>query len=471
MSLRLLTAIACTAALAAAGGARGTLVLPPGGPAAPSAGDAAATVFVLTGAGNGHGVGLSQYGALAQARAGRSAADILAFYYPGTRIERRPSQTVRVLLAAAAKTVALSSTAPLRVRDAAGRTLELPAGKTTLGPDLVLPVDGAPTPLAPPLTVTPAAGAFVGVGASTYRGKVEVAPAAAAGRLQVVDVVGLEAYLQGVVPAEVPASWPAAALQAQAVAARSYALATVVEGKPWDLFPDGRSQQYRGAGAETPETTAAVKATAGQTLMFGQTVATALYSSSSGGRTQSGLDAFGLDLPYLRAQADPWDAASPFHAWTPRALTGAEIAGAVGLKTAAVDVTARFSPSGRVAALTVTGADGSTLALAGTEARTRLQLRSTAFHLATLRLAAPLAAATRGTALRLTGVARDAPGGAALEALAADGTWQPVVRKLHVDAAGTFAAVVRPRVTTTYRLSTAGVAGPALTVPVVEAGA
>ena len=286
--------------------------------------------------------------------------------------------------------------------------------------------------------------------------------------LEAIDVVGLEAYVQGVVPGEVPSAWPSAALEAQAIAARSYALATRVKGKTWDLYPDGRSQQYLGAGAETPETTAAVRATAGSVLLFAGAVATTFYSSSSGGRTQSGLDAFGLDVPYLPAQVDPWDAASPFHVWQPRVVTGQQLAKALGLSAPVTDAQARFSPSGRVTALTVTAADGSSLAVAGTEARKRLALRSTAFHLATLRFMTPPAAATPGVAVRLAGVARDA-GAAALERLAPDGTWKTVVRRLPVTVAGTFAAVVRPTQTTTYRLSAAGLPGPVLTIPVVGA--
>lgn len=236
-----------------------------------------------------------------------------------------------------------------------------------------------------------------------------------------------------------------------------------------DLYPDGRSQQYLGAGAETPETTAAVRATSGDVLLYGGAVATTFYSSSSGGRTQSGLDAFGLDVPYLPAQADPWDDASPFHVWQPRLLTGPQLAKALGLSAPAVDVQARFSPSGRVVALTVTAADGSSLAVIGSEARKRLAFRSTAFHLATLRFLTAATAVSPGVPLRLSGVARDAQGGATLERLAADGTWTTVVRRLHVTAAGTFATVVRPTQTTTYRLSASGLPGPVLTIPVVGA--
>jgi len=435
---------------------------PPPSQPAPGGGDA---VFVLTGSGYGHGAGMSQYGAFAQARAGRSVADILGFYYPGTQLGRRsPATKLRVLLAPAAKTLTVSSPADFSVRDATGQSYPLPAGTLTLGPELALTIDGVPEVIAGPLTFVPASGQLLSVGSRPYRGSIEVAQVAAG--LQAVDVVGLDAYLQGVVPSEMPSAWPAAALQAQAIAARSYALAARVQGKAWDLYSDGRSQQYVGAGAETPETTAAVKQTAGRVLLYGGIVATAVYSSSSGGRTQSGRDAFGLDVPYLPLKPDPWDTASPFHAWQPRTITARQLTKALALRAQVTEVQAQFSPSARVVSLTVVTADGSAVAFAGGEVRRRLGLRSTAFHLATLRFLTPPAPMTVGTSLRLTGVARDARQ-ALLERQVADGTWKPVVRRLQVTGAGTFAAVVHPTETTTYRLSASGLPGPALTIPVV----
>jgi stage II sporulation protein D len=459
---------AALAALALAATAGGVL-LPPAGSAPFDGGDGGTTgagaVFVLTGSGYGHGAGMSQYGAFAQARAGRAASDILGFYYPGTQLGHKPATTkLRVLVATGAKTLAVSSTAAFSVRDAEGQSHPLPAGAVTLGSELQVPVDGAPVTLSGPVTFTPGTGQLLSLGGRSYRGAIEVTALPAG--LQAVDVVGLDAYVQSVVPSEMPSTWPAAALQAQAIAARSYALAARVQGKAWDLYSDARSQQYVGAVAETPETTAAVKQTAGRVLLYDGAVATTVYSSSSGGRTQSGLDAFGLDVPYLPGQADPWDSVSPFHTWQPRTITPAQLMKALGLHAPVTDVQARFSPSERVVSLTVGAADGSAVAFAGGEVRRRLALRSTAFHLATLRFITPAAATTPGAALRLAGVARDAEH-AALERRTADGTWTPVVRRLQVTAAGTFAAVVHPTETTTYRLSASGLPGPALTIPVV----
>ena len=139
--------------------------------------------------------------------------------------------------------------------------------------------------------------------------------------LQVIDTVALDQYILGVVPGEMPKEWPAAALQAQAVAARSYALASIVKNRDFDLYADPRSQMYYGVAAESPATTAAVKATKGEILTYGGKVATTFYYSSSGGRTASSEDVFGLVLPYLQSRPDPWDAGSPYHRWEPRSFT------------------------------------------------------------------------------------------------------------------------------------------------------
>jgi len=430
---------------------------------APSDGGA---VFVLTGSGFGHGVGLSQYGARAQALAGKSAADILDFYYPGTTIGTLPSRTVRVLLVQSAATLAVAASVPFTVRDVTGEAYPLPAGTVTIGPDLQVSVNGVQTQLAGPLTFVAPTGSLLSLGGKTYRGKLELSSTGKA--LQAIDVVALDSYVQGVVPGEMPSTWPAPALQAQAIAARSYALASIVKGKPWDLYPDGRSQQYLGASAETPQTTAAVTGTARQVVLYAGKVATTFYSSSSGGRTASAIDTFGLNLAYLPTESDPWDDSSPYHTWAPASYTGQQLAKGLGLKARVVDVTSQMSDSDRVASLVAVAADGSSLELSGGEVRNRLGLRSTAFHLGTLRFLTPGSPASPGTKVLLAGIARDveAP---TLERLGPSGLWVPMVKVLTVQPDGSFSVVVRPKQTTTYRLSASGLPGPALTIAVIGA--
>ena len=468
--LALITVVAAAALAASASamthppnpGGGDTSAATPATPSPPSVPGSA--VFVLTGSGYGHGVGLSQYGAQAQAQAGRTVADILGFYYPGTTLGPSPKTSVRVLLAPAATTLTVSSPAPFTVRDANGASVSLPAGAVQLGPDLQIAADGAPVSLVAPLTFAPGAGALLSLGAKSYRGRIEIFSTGVA--LQAVNVVALDSYVQGVVPGEMPSSWAAAALEAQAVAARSYALASIVKGKPWDLYPDGRSQQYLGAAAETPPTTAAVKATARRVLLYDGKVAIAFYSSSSGGQTTSALDAFGVDVPYLPSQADPWDSASPDHVWPTKSFTGTQLAKALGMRSPVTEVRSQISTSLRVATLVAIAADGSSLELAGAEIRKRLALRSTLFRLGTLRFVTSPSPTTTGTKVRLVGLARDVQA-AVLERLGASGQWLSVVPRLVVQADGSFATVVRPKQTTTYRLSGSGLPGPQLTIPVL----
>src|ERR1022692_3781844 len=142
---------------------------------------ASASQLLIDGAGDGHGVGMSQDGALGYAEHGWSYTAILSHYYTGTAIGQAPANTVIKVLVGS------------KVRDLA-----------------------------------------------------------------------LESYVRGVVSAEMSASWPLAALEAQAVASRTYALTSDAGGAKFDVYSDDRSQVYLGRAAETSRTNTAVAATAGQ---------------------------------------------------------------------------------------------------------------------------------------------------------------------------------------------------------------
>jgi len=119
----------------------------------------------------------------------------------------------------------------------------------------------------------------------------------------------LEDYLKGVVPREMPASWPLEALKAQAVAARTYALRRVNQ-----IIGDTQQFQVYGGFPREPRTSLAVDKTRGQVLFFGNALAETLYSSSNGGFTESNVNVWGgAQLPFLPSQADPFD---PQNGWT-----------------------------------------------------------------------------------------------------------------------------------------------------------
>jgi len=267
-------------------------------------------LFLFSGHGYGHGVGMGQWGAQGYAEQGYTYEQILSAYYPGTTLGETTTTSIRVLLASGKKTLTISSPQPISVEDGDGVDHTLPAGKTTLTPKLQLAVDGGPKQaLAPPLTFSPASGSRLTLG-RVYRGQILVDVPGQ--KLRAINVVPLEQYLYGVVPAEMPSNWLPAALEAQAVAARSYALANRKAAAPFDVYADGRSQAYLGVAAETPAARQAVDLTAGEVLLYGGEVADTLFSSSTGGWTQSAVDAFGgPGQPYLVSIKDPYDTISP----------------------------------------------------------------------------------------------------------------------------------------------------------------
>ena len=286
----------------------------------------AASRLVVKGAGFGHGVGMSQYGAYGFAEKGVGHAEILRHYYTGAQIGRLEGggSRVRVLLKTASRIVFTNagSVAGGRRLDPAQRyrvTRGL-SGAVTLrsasGRDL-----GS---YASPLTITGARGGVQVNGRSghaanngRYRGDLQLR-AATIGGVAAINALGLDDYIRGVVAGEMPSGWPQEALRAQAVAARTYALATSKNGDGFDQYADTRSQVYNGIAGETAPTDEAVAATAGDVVVSDGKPIVTYYFSSSGGRTEDVENAFigAAPAPYLRSVEDPYDAASPRHRWT-----------------------------------------------------------------------------------------------------------------------------------------------------------
>jgi stage II sporulation protein D len=137
------------------------------------------------------------------------------------------------------------------------------------------------------------------------------------GKVALVTTIDVDQYLQGVVPLETPPSWPAAALEAQAIVARTFALARRSASRPYDVQADESDQRWGGVEAEHPASNAAVAATRGRTLTYGGGPAAAFYSACCGGHTaDSGSVWGGVTLPYLRGVADPYCTPAPDYRWT-----------------------------------------------------------------------------------------------------------------------------------------------------------
>src|SRR5438067_6034234 len=415
--------------------------------------------FVVTGHGWGHGVGFSQYGAYGYAQKGVGYAKIILHYFPGTELGDAPVSRVRVLLTSGVATLKIGSTADFRVRDGTGVMHNMSAGTYSLKPDLKLKVDGSDkqSVLPGPLLFQPGAAAL-GL-KHRYRGSIQID--VTAGKLRAINMVGLEQYLYGVVPSEMPFDWLPEALKAQAVVARSYALATRRTGA-FDLYPDTRSQVYLGIEHEKPSTNAAVDATAGKVVLYQGEVAKTYFFSTSGGRTASAEDVWGEAVPYLLSVPDPYDSISPYHSWGPFAFTGTKLAHMLKLKGRVTDLQPELNSSGRIKTLTVVGTK-STVAIPGSDLRQRLGVRSTWFTVGVLSLSAPATPVVYGSRGRLTGIARGLQD-AQLEQL--DGDAWKAVATVKPDESGTIAVLIKPPVTTRYRLTTGKVSAAPVRVPV-----
>ncbi|MDP8911025.1 MAG: SpoIID/LytB domain-containing protein [Actinomycetota bacterium] len=428
-----------------------------------AASKAGAPVFVITGRGWGHGVGMPQYGAYGFAQHGAGFARILSHYYPGTRLGRAGVAKVKVLLVDGAKRIAVSSAAAFRVEDGDGKIHALPAGTIRLGPALKVKVDpDKPAKALPgPLVFRP--GKQPLQLERRYRGRIHVS--SAAGKLRAINIVGLEPYLFGVVPSEMPHSWPAEALKAQAVVARSYAMTHRRSG-PFDLYSDVRSQVYLGIDHEKPSTNAAVQATAGKVVTYKGKVAETFFYSSSGGRTAAVQDAWpgAKPLPYLVSVRDPYDVLSPYHSWGPLVFSPVRLGRALGAQGALVDVRTRKNPSGRVDSVTAV-ATGGRISVPGHTVRTELGLRSTFFSVGVLSLVRPSGPpVVFGSSLTLSGLARGIRG-AALQHRRAKGAWARV-RRVTSRPDGTFAITVKPRISGDYRIAGRAVATAPVSVSV-----
>jgi stage II sporulation protein D len=415
-----------------------------------------ATFFVIEGGGWGDGVGLGQWGAEGFALHGWNAREILAHYYPHTTLERdQPRETIRVLLAQQ-KQVTIASRRPFRLVDARGETVHVPARTLRLGAALRV----GKQELVPPVQVEPGA-APLSFGGKGYRGSLTLVRRG--GHLSVVNDVRLELYLRGVVPSEMPRLWQPAAYEAQAIAARSYALAAARRTGYFDLYDDTRDQVYGGIAAERPATNAAVGYTAGEILTYDGQPILAYYSASTGGRTEAVEDAFPgkQPEPYLVSVSDPYDTVSPLHRWLVR-LRLATISRR--LDFTPTDVLVQHDAAGHVSEVELVGSH-QTKMISGLAFSQALGLRSDRFSVDALSLAPPEADAAFGRPLALDGYVRGLAG-VTLEELGLSGGWRRVGR-VRAAADGRFTITVRPRLTTLYRLEARHLAGPRIAVDVV----
>jgi stage II sporulation protein D len=444
--------------------------------AMPSVAGPQSSVLVVTGRGWGHGVGMSQWGARGYARHGWSYKQILAHYYPGTRLVSGGEPRVRVLLEQGVNVATFGCPTRMTVNDGSGAYRSLAAGTYGVGPKLVFQVGHervrvhdqkgshvvtrvVSRRLQSPVIVECRTAPLLFDG-RPYHGLFVFR--AAGGKLSVVNSLPLDTYVRDVVGAEMPSRWGLAALEAQAVAARSYAVATLHPTADFDEYTDDRSQVYGGIAAESPSTDYAVAQTSGQVLTWDGRIAVTYYSSSSGGRTADVRDVFptAAAVPYLRSVPDPYDAASPNHEWGPFVFSPGSLGSALGAGSSISSVSIDRGPSGRAIDVDLHLASGGIDRIAAKRVEDALHLRSTWFSIGTLGLSASGTRLLYGSHVTLSAQISDVAG-VTLEQRLGSGAWRSVTT-VH---AGTHLTLV-PKGTTSYRLSALGVAAPALAVSV-----
>jgi stage II sporulation protein D len=440
--------------------------------AASSAADAAVR-HVIRGAGFGHGIGMSQYGAYGYALQGSKYEGILAHYYKGTRLATAPSRPVRVLLqpedpyirvrgATSVGGRALKADRTYVARDSGGDILV----KTESGKRVARVGNGARFEGPEPLRLLGPALNFVTSG--LYRGAIELRTEGSG--VTAINVLDLDTYVRGVVAGEMPSSWPLEALKTQAVAARTYALATRKTSGLYDQYPDTRSQVYRGVTGESVRSDAAVRGTTGRIVTYGGVPAVTYYFSTSGGHTENVEFSFvgSLSKPWLVGVPDPYDTQSPYHRWEVRTTAAAldRALGAPGSFKRVKVLQRGVSP--RVVRARVIGSTGSTV-LTGPTIRSRLGLRDTWFTFVRIaskarypRSARPASWGPRPTPAALAGEFAPAPKRRVLVLERRAGNRWRAVRRIRTTAAGRYRVDIGRA--GAYRVRAGRVAGPAVRV-------
>jgi SpoIID/LytB domain protein len=343
----------------------------------------------VDGHGFGHGVGMSQYGAYGYAQHGASYKQILEHYYTGAKVTgggstggggggsggvggKAGAGKVRVLLGSGGSSVGFrgaSRACGEKLKPTGRYEFVLSDGGVSLqGPQGKIAGCGAEGVASSGVDIA---------GFGRYRGSL-VAPVDG-GDLLVINSIDIDGYTRGVVPNEMPSTWPQDALRTQAVAARSYALATRRGAGTFDLYSDTRSQVYKGRSTETAATNKAVNATAGQVVTYHAEIATTFYFSTSGGQTEDARYGFGGSAaPYLKSVNDPYDDVSPLHNWTERFSDDqmeSKLSGLFQGSLQKIDVV-QTGDSPRIVRARVVGSSGSST-VSGSTLQSRLGLRST----------------------------------------------------------------------------------------------
>ena len=376
--------------------------------------------WIIVGSGWGHGVGLSQYGALGQALDGRSWQDILSHYYPGTSLSDSPVDKQIIVGLSQDKTAVfvrldkltddaqlemsidgnpvatIGSGTIIRIESngnsvvtsggADGRAEARGTGKKisfriSAGSGLINTNSGTPDTNAGSALSSPGHRYKYGTLNVVYGGDND-------GRADLYTSISMrlaDEYVLGI--GEMSSSWPKAALVAQVVASRSYGLGKANSGIRGNcgchIYNNATDQVYVGYSKESDAWKDAVNSAlngAGQpaVLTFGGKAITAYFASSTGGRTMSTLDAWGGNVAWSQSVDDNWslNARNPNSRWGVR-MSQSAMAAALGLSNVqSIDVVERYS-SGAAKTLVAKDSNGGSVTLSGRTFQARMKLKST----------------------------------------------------------------------------------------------
>ncbi len=364
--------------------------------------DALPQRFIVTGSGFGHGVGLSQMGAKGLALEGKSASEILTYFFPGTTVEQGAlDQSIRVNLAHAVTYISITANGPLHLMKSGtevgtanvGSSVKFVSVGKIVSSSIV--TKGSPTQVFPGsslYSLTWDSGTLVTVNNSSATTKLAYGPINVRSvnlKLEVTASMKLDTeYLYGI--SEMSSAWPTAALQAQAIASRTYGLArmnSVKKDCDCNLYATKYDQVYIGYAKEAESKIgqlwkAAVDSTTGTVVKYNGAPINIYFSSSSGGVTQSSADVWGTSYPYLTNVADPWSldvVLNPSYAHWQRVISQKDVAIAFGLSDVQTLKIDSYSAASAALSITATSSTAQSKTLSVSDFKVKLKIPASWF--------------------------------------------------------------------------------------------